>query len=390
MAMDIRPLLNVCRALSRKPDSTRPRLVTVGFSHFCEKARWALDLSPLASGYYEEVHCPAMHLSSTLHLSNYSRVLSWDTSSPYHKLLVGRHESKIGARKEKTAIPKLVLPRTFVEAHPTLHALTKLDKLAGQDDSGSVIVYGGSAGILKLLSTIYPRDVGHLHPAGATGDSVVEVEHMLDTVLAPAVTNWLFSKTLLTGTLYDPSASDSAINTATLRAFLRNCTRQDVPYVEKGILKVLGRRFIVPLMCKANGIHHGVAGPALANIHTVFQRMDELLAQHNPSGNVLRGFLLGTEAITAADITFAALAAPILLPCETNTLFSSLEDVSRLAGIPHSEGARCSLSLAQHLRSRYKSAQFVLDLYRYQRFKSAAAVSSTAGCPGRVVTLKTL
>lgn len=40
--------------------ATRPlRLVTIGFSHYCEKARWALDLSGLE--YREEDHVPLLH-----------------------------------------------------------------------------------------------------------------------------------------------------------------------------------------------------------------------------------------------------------------------------------------------------------------------------------------
>lgn len=35
------------------------RLVTIGFSHFCEKARWGLDRSALA--YHEEDHAPLLH-----------------------------------------------------------------------------------------------------------------------------------------------------------------------------------------------------------------------------------------------------------------------------------------------------------------------------------------
>jgi glutathione S-transferase len=36
-----------------------PTLVTIPFSHFCEKARWALDAAGL--GYREEGHCPGFH-----------------------------------------------------------------------------------------------------------------------------------------------------------------------------------------------------------------------------------------------------------------------------------------------------------------------------------------
>lgn len=40
------------------------RLITIGFSHFCEKARWALDLAGL--DYVEEDHAPVMHWAANL------------------------------------------------------------------------------------------------------------------------------------------------------------------------------------------------------------------------------------------------------------------------------------------------------------------------------------
>jgi len=39
---------------------------TIGISHFCERARWALDLSPLKDDYLEDRHLPGLHLSATL------------------------------------------------------------------------------------------------------------------------------------------------------------------------------------------------------------------------------------------------------------------------------------------------------------------------------------
>lgn len=41
------------------PISAPLRLITIGFSHFCEKARWALDRSELP--YREEDHVPLLH-----------------------------------------------------------------------------------------------------------------------------------------------------------------------------------------------------------------------------------------------------------------------------------------------------------------------------------------
>lgn len=43
---------------------TRATLVTIGPSHFCEKARWALDRADVP--YVEEPHAPLMHLAATI------------------------------------------------------------------------------------------------------------------------------------------------------------------------------------------------------------------------------------------------------------------------------------------------------------------------------------
>jgi glutathione S-transferase len=41
----------------------RARLITIPISHFCEKARWALDAAGI--GYEEEAHAPVVHLRAT-------------------------------------------------------------------------------------------------------------------------------------------------------------------------------------------------------------------------------------------------------------------------------------------------------------------------------------
>jgi hypothetical protein len=154
-------------------------------------------------------------------------------------------------------------------------------------------------------------------------------------------------------------------------------------------------------MSQANNVNSSVVPGALNNIHAVFQAADQLLTANNPSGSTMHSFLLGTERISAADITFASLAAPLLMPPQTATIFTSLPKLQILAEQPHCEGAHVSLKLAQELRSRYKSAQYVLDLYAQQRFlvnplqlsvkgRSGVVGSEAAGAmQTRVVTLQT-
>ncbi len=51
-----------------------PRLITIPFSHFCEKARWSLDVAGVA--YREEGHVPGLHRRAI-------RSLSSSTSVPF-------------------------------------------------------------------------------------------------------------------------------------------------------------------------------------------------------------------------------------------------------------------------------------------------------------------
>ena len=41
----------------------RARLITIPFSHYCEKARWALDYCGVP--YTEDAHLPGLHIRPT-------------------------------------------------------------------------------------------------------------------------------------------------------------------------------------------------------------------------------------------------------------------------------------------------------------------------------------
>ncbi len=55
------------------------RLITMGFSHYCEKARWALDRARL--DYVEESHAPLLHLPSARRHGGRSVPILVDTDS---------------------------------------------------------------------------------------------------------------------------------------------------------------------------------------------------------------------------------------------------------------------------------------------------------------------
>lgn len=370
--MSLGLLLKACRAFSPTIDPLRPRLVTVGFSHFCEKARWALELSPINEGYYEDIHCPALHFSSSLDLVTIPRVYTWEEDVHFQRTLKLRHAPKIAGRKEKTSIPKLVLPQSFLQMHKGIKFKSELDHFGSLSENKNAVVSNGSSGILKLLSDVYPAELGHLYPKGDIGAQIVELENKLDTGLGGAATSWAFGNLLLSGTKFYRGEIISkhfrSANNNMVSFFAGSNSRQSVPVVEKVIWRLFGKRYIIPLMCKANGVSAEATDIAEADIHQVFREMDALLEAHNPSGDKST-FLLGAKQISAADIAFASLAAPIVMPQQTDKLFMSIPELESLCKLPNTEGAVRMLQLAQDVRRTYKSAQYLLHLYEHHRFR---------------------
>lgn len=103
------------KLFSRAPSTPEDgaKLVTIGFSHYCEKARWALDLSPLRDRYVEDAHMPVFHIPAVVRISKDRR---------------------------KTGTPLLLLP-----------------------DGASV---HDSTLILQHLAKAFPQELGHLYPPG--------------------------------------------------------------------------------------------------------------------------------------------------------------------------------------------------------------------------------
>lgn len=58
-------------------------LLSLVCSHYCEKARWALDLSPLRHAYVEDNHCPLLHYKPAMRASKASQ-LSYNVHACMH------------------------------------------------------------------------------------------------------------------------------------------------------------------------------------------------------------------------------------------------------------------------------------------------------------------
>jgi glutathione S-transferase len=214
------------------------RLLTISYSHYCDKARWALERAGIA--YRESAHLPVFHAPA-----------------------VRRAGGKRGT--------------------PTLVT-----------DEG---VLGDSSDILAWVDRQRPT-VALFGKDAADRAEILRLEELFDEELGPHTRRWAYFQIL-------PHR----------RLMLEFCGAQtDTPRLERALLPVF---FPVArlIMRKAMRIDAAGAALSLARIDEVFAQVDALLADGRP-------FLVG-DSLTAADITFAALAAPALLP----------EPAERLPGI---------------------------------------------------------
>jgi glutathione S-transferase len=214
-------------------------LITIPLSHYCEKARWALDR--VALPYREEPHVPLLHLLAT-------------------------------KRNDGGTVPMLV--------HGSSRFVDSTDILKHAD-----AVCGG-----ELL---YPRDA-------ALQREVDALEERFDTELGPHTRRWAYAQLLQQAKL------------------LRLVWSRGVPRLEASMLPVIApvaRR----LVRGAYKITPESEQRSLERVRGVFREVDERLSDG-------RRFLVG-ERFTAADLTFAALAAPVLFPVECRAVHPALDAV---------------------------------------------------------------
>lgn len=203
------------------------RLITIPVSHYCEKARWALDY--LKIPYVEEPHMP-----------------------PFHRLAT----SKAGGK----SAPVLVTENAN---------------------------FTDSTDILKFLDSIAASDA-KLYPTDSQQrQQVEELEELFDEKLAPAIRTWA----------YFYIVDNSKI--------IKQKWTQNVPFVEK-ILFPLVYPSMRSVVKKAYDVNAESAAQSYQEIENIFEKVNELLADG-------RNNLIG-DKISAADFTFASLAAPILQP----------------------------------------------------------------------------
>ncbi|MGZ4314037.1 MAG: glutathione S-transferase, partial [Solirubrobacteraceae bacterium] len=204
------------------------RLVTIPISHFCEKARWALDRAGVP--YVERPHLQLVHVVAAR--------------------LAG------GGR----TVPVFVT------------------------DAGEVIA--DSTDILRWADgRLAP---GHrLYPDGELGAQAAALEAEFDDGLGPDSRLWMYHATL------------PVIDR------LRPWAQTGLPHWERIAFRVSGP-LVGWAVSRFLGVDDASSSAALLSVDRVFDAVADRLADGRP-------FLLG-DRFTAADLAFAALAAPMLLP----------------------------------------------------------------------------
>lgn len=213
------------------------RLITIPFSHYCEKARWALDRCDLP--YEEDGHLPLFHYL------------------PARRAGGGR------------TVPILVDRETVIA------------------DSSDILAWADA----QRPGALLPGDARDRKDA-------LTLEDDFDRHLGPATRRWAYFHILP-------------------RRDLDHLVVRGVPRWEQLALKVT-RPLAVRFLRRGLKVDADGAARSQAKIDDTFARVGEQLGDG-------RGFLIG-DRFTVADLTFAALAAPILLPASHPTEMMPLEE----------------------------------------------------------------
>ena len=205
-----------------------PILVTIGLSHFCEKARWGLDRAGV--GYIEKSYPPILHYVATL------------------------------PRLRQRRTPILLTP------HGTLR------------DSTTILRHADT--FLPESARLFPTDVA----ARAEVDRLVE---LFDQTLGPATRRIAYFYLLddLSGFARTALAKSGIVERAAFRLTLPA---------------------VVQIIRRGLQIDEAGARRSEERLEAVFDEVDARLGSGEP-------YLVGSQ-FSAADLTFTALAAPILLP----------------------------------------------------------------------------
>lgn len=204
------------------------------------------------------------------------------------------------SEKARWALDRLALPYREQPHAPLLHRLATLRKGGG---SVPVLTHGpirlhDSSAILAHADAV--SGGGLLYPADASLRREVEaLEQRFDQELGPHTRRWAYAQLLGDPALLGPVMS------------------RGVPWIEAELLSVM-MPWVLKLIRTSLRITPESAQRSLVRVRGIFQETGERLGS--------RRFLAG-DCFTAADLTFAALAAPVLFPAGCRAAYPALDTV---------------------------------------------------------------
>jgi glutathione S-transferase len=214
-----------------------PRLITIPFSHYCEKARWALQRAEVS--YDEDGHLPLFHWLPTRRAG--------------------------GSR----TVPVLVVDGRVIA------------------DSTDIAAWADA----QRPGALLPTD--EVDRAAA-----LQLEDDFDRQLGPASRRWAYFQLLP-------------------RRDLQHLIMRGVPRWEQIALRVT-RPLAIAVLRRGLNVDAAGAERSRAKVDAAFARVGELLEDG-------RRFLVGNR-FTIADLTFAALAAPVVVPANYGVQLPALDD----------------------------------------------------------------
>jgi glutathione S-transferase len=236
------------------------------------------------------------------------------------------------AEKARWALDWLSLPYTEEPHVPLLHWIATT-RNGGRSvpvlvhgarrfiDSTDIMVYADS---LCGGDRLYPRDPEQRR-------AVETLEEQFDEGLGPHTRRWAYAQLL-------PD-----------RSLLRKMMSRGVPRTEANLLPII-MPIVIPAVRAGLRITSESAQRSLQRVYGLFQEVDKGL-------NDGRHFLVG-ERFTAADLTFASLAAPVLLPAGCRAAYPEVDEVP-------------ATMREEVLRLRDTEAgRFVLRLFSQERVRS--------------------
>lgn len=216
------------------------RLITIPISHYCEKARWALER--LNISYVEEPHVAGFHRLAT---------------------------QKNGGQSTPLLVTK---EGTFSDSTDILYYLDQ---------------------IAPVSARLYPADPQLSH-------QVEKLEDLFNTQLGPSVRCWLYFYLLNN------------------RQLMRQLWCQSTPLIEQAFFPI-----VFPWVRNLVRQKENITAESAASSHDMIRRIFDEVSQQLADG---RPYLVG-NSFSAADLTFACLAAPVVLPTEYGAKWPQLDEL---------------------------------------------------------------